>query len=318
MQEHGTTNERRALQEEEEEEVCEKANRISSTVQVASDKENGSSGHKSSACWQQWCPLYRDRQLYNGVQYLQLCMLQYIDESFQAADIPYYVCGGTLLGAIRHDGFIPHDDDVDIECFADDLERIKNEIPTNPPFYTGFVEKSGTWEGEPVAKLQFFNGQFHVDVFPRSRDLVASHCKFPNQAEVFPLQRYQFCNIEVWGPGGNAGAYLDRCYGENWRDTVSVWNHDFNWYHGASFDAQKVVLSLVEYNAIIEDAGVTPPNAESSAEASFETFCNQYGDVFLEAYRKYRFERVWRRNRAEAEWRERQESADNDTKDSGN
>lgn len=270
-------------------------------------------------CWNEWVPMScdsagdKDRRLYNGVQQLHLCTLQWIDETFAFHKIKYWICGGTLVGAIRHGGFIPHDDDVDIECFASDLDRIV-EIPTNPPLYTGFVKQAGTWEGQPVAKLKFFHGQFEVDVFVRSADLIQEHSHFPTRDEVFPLKRFQFHNIKVWGPGGDPETYLDRCYGDGWRDTVKVWNHDFNWCHGSSFDSQKVVLSLGKYKAIVEHAGITPPTAESTAEASFEAFCNEHGDTFLETYEKYKFQRVLRRNRAQAEWREqtRQESAADD------
>lgn len=58
------------------------------------------------------------------MQEIERNILQYIDEICQKNDIEYSVVGGTAIGAIRHNGFIPWDDDIDIGLTPKNYEKL--------------------------------------------------------------------------------------------------------------------------------------------------------------------------------------------------
>ena len=54
-----------------------------------------------------------------------LAVMSYVDKLCRESDIDYYIMGGTALGAVRHQGFIPWDDDLDIFMTPDNYEKFK-------------------------------------------------------------------------------------------------------------------------------------------------------------------------------------------------
>lgn len=63
-------------------------------------------------------------------------ILKFIDGICTANNIHYWLSSGTCIGAVRHGGFIPWDDDVDIEMFEDDYNRFCKIMSTqNNPDY---------------------------------------------------------------------------------------------------------------------------------------------------------------------------------------
>lgn len=113
---------------------------------------------------------------------VELQMLEKFDEICRKYSLTYYVYYGTLLGAVRHQGFIPWDDDIDVIMFRDDYERFQTIAPdefTEPYFFQNSytdrvmwplskIRDSRTTAAEP--QFRHLGSSFHqgifIDIFP--------------------------------------------------------------------------------------------------------------------------------------------------------
>lgn len=68
------------------------------------------------------------------VKKTQMDILSFLHEICQENNLKYCISGGTLLGAVRHGGYIPWDDDIDIVMEINDIKKL-SEILKNHPRY---------------------------------------------------------------------------------------------------------------------------------------------------------------------------------------
>ncbi len=72
-------------------------------------------------------------KIYQGkldrIKKLEMNIIHEIDRICKENNIEYFLVGGSLLGAIRHQGFIPWDDDIDIGMFRDDYNKFRKVCP---------------------------------------------------------------------------------------------------------------------------------------------------------------------------------------------
>ena len=122
-------------------------------------------------------------ELLKSLQKVELGILKDVAKFCDEHEISYFITSGTLLGAVRHGGFIPWDDDVDISMPRKDFEKflgLKDQLPdmyicqatrftSQYPIPIVKIRKKGTVMKEPaMAGLQIDHGVW-IDVFPVDR-----------------------------------------------------------------------------------------------------------------------------------------------------
>lgn len=112
---------------------------------------------------------------------LELSMLASFAEVCGKLSLRYYLVGGTLLGAVRHKGFIPWDDDIDVAMPREDYEIFLREgqkylpehcflqcLNTDPAYAMNFAkirDSRTTFVEYTVRKYPMNHGVF-IDIFP--------------------------------------------------------------------------------------------------------------------------------------------------------
>lgn len=111
------------------------------------------------------------------IKQTQLSVLRTVDEFCCSNNIKYTLAAGTLIGAVRHKGYIPWDDDIDIYMLREDYERFlvefsvenhkvysyKNSKDYNFPFAKVADEKTILNEYKSEVKNDI---GINIDIFP--------------------------------------------------------------------------------------------------------------------------------------------------------
>ncbi len=71
-----------------------------------------------------------DQEILEHVQACELSILHDFMEVCERYDLEWFALAGTVLGAVRHQGFIPWDDDIDVGLPAEDLEKLLEVMET--------------------------------------------------------------------------------------------------------------------------------------------------------------------------------------------
>ena len=118
-------------------------------------------------------------------------ILMEVDRICRRHGLRYWLSSGTLIGAVRHGGFIPWDDDLDIEMMRPDYDRLMSLFPrelpahlalqsheTDPSYFFFYAKvrdrRSILSEGNNYDRMWQERG-IYIDIFPLERQPLWLH-----------------------------------------------------------------------------------------------------------------------------------------------
>ncbi|WP_314006990.1 LicD family protein [uncultured Streptococcus sp.] len=140
--------------------------------------------------------LYKNRDGYRKldeaeIKDVELGVMDYIHNLCQKENINYSLAYGTLLGAVRHKGYIPWDDDIDISLKRDEYDKLYQAIlRDNDPIY-----KVVSWENDARYPYPFYRVYDARTVYDNNyigNDIDLGIC-----VDVFPFDYYTDVNKDM-------------------------------------------------------------------------------------------------------------------------
>ncbi len=176
--------------------------------------------------------------------------------------IGYALIAGTMLGAVRHKGFIPWDDDMDIGLLRPEFERFLKACEsdlgreyflqtwdTDPGFALPFakIRKNGTLYIEHNAGKSDLHSGIYIDVFPYDNVPIGKFRKMHQNAMTYILKRILLLkkNYQVWEDGEKVKAFTYK--------TLAYLTKPFS----ANKIKNMLYCCITRYNSIESDTVVT-------------------------------------------------------------
>lgn len=135
-----------------------------------------------------------NKDLLRQVQLIQLEILKDFVKVCNKYNLQYFLDGGTLLGAVRHKGFIPWDDDLDVAMPRKDYDKFCKIASKCLPDYLFFQD--------------FYTDNHYPNAYAKIRkkktvftELISRNCKMQNGIfiDIFPYDNYPNKKIEqIW------------------------------------------------------------------------------------------------------------------------
>lgn len=185
---------------------------------------------------------------FDELKKIELDMLIFIDQFCKSNNLRYCLCGGTLLGAVRHKGFIPWDDDIDIFMPRPDYKKAIVLLKDSEKYYlmsssdTGYYYNFGKLVDSRTILIEqgvnaINNMGVYIDIFPLD-GMPCSKKKCESHFKMLDKQRRKITSFSIERPHFRKNLFY---YFNNWIHYIA------NKSGNVQFEQKKYLDLAMEY-----------------------------------------------------------------------